>query len=570
MSPALLPDLLRRQANQRPDVPALVSAKCPGLTYRAWCDRSSALGASLAELGVGSGDRVALIGGNSRYEDLGVAYMAILLAGAVVVPLSSSAPRNEVQHAIAATNPKLILTCDESFSPAPSWHVTSIERFAAQAPTAARLPLLSPDAPAEQISTSGTTGLPRVVEASHANLSRDFDVEPYLDPEPYYVIHALSPGTNVGQVALRSSLTLGYSVVALDAFDVDLYLDLAATLPMRETILLPAMAARLAADAQARGWSSDAVEAVVVTGAATPPETWRRLAEIFPTAQLINSYSTTEAWPARTVAIVDPGKPESVGRPLDNQAVEIRDEAGRRAAPFDLGTVHLLDRAVTPRRYVNGVPSVTHNGWVATDDLGYVDDEGFLFIVDRKSDVIATGGHTVSTLEVESVLAQHPDVVEAAVVGLPHPTLGSYVAACVIGPPTLKLEEVKRLARDQLAPHACPGVIERRGSLPRGRSGKVSKRTLREQLVAHQGRGRAQPYAEEQALIREIWEEVLDRSMPGVDLSFFALGGDSLSALRVVTRIHEELGDAVEPEALLAASTIAEQAALVIAAREQP
>jgi acyl-CoA synthetase (AMP-forming)/AMP-acid ligase II len=511
---------------------------------------------------VAPGERVALIGRNAVYDDVAVAYVAILLAGASVVPLSSTQPRFELDRAVAGAQPSQVIVCDPALDP--GWDARSLAELRSNGAPA--LPVLSPEAPAEVLSTSGTTGLPRLVEATHESLALDFEVEPYREPVPRHFVHALMLGTNIGQVALRSSLTLGWTVVALDTFDLDAYVRLAARLPMRETLLVPAMAATLGAEAGRHGWILPDAERVTVSGAATPAATWRQLAEVFPNAQLINSYTTAEAWPARVLAIVDPARPHSVGRPLDGHGVEVRDEAGLRVPPLARGTIWLSHRAVAPRRYADGSPAMAEAGWVQTDDLGHLDAEGFLYVEDRKSDAIVTGGFTVSTLEVEDALTQHPDVVAAAVVGLPHPILGSAVAAWVSGPPGIDLEDVGRVARERLAAHKVPSVIQWRETLPLTPGGKVAKRVLREELASREPATGTPPRAGVEAVIRTIWEDVLERPVAGVDLPFLALGGDSLSALRVISRIRAELVDDAPTGRLLAAATIAEQAELVVAA----
>jgi acyl-CoA synthetase (AMP-forming)/AMP-acid ligase II/acyl carrier protein len=582
----LLPDLLRRQAEARPDVPALVSGAGAALGYREWWVRARTSAAGLVALGVAPGDRVALIGSNAAYADMGVAYVGALMAGAVVLSLSASQPRPELDDAIDRADPVLVVVCDPLLQATPAWRSVGLADLAVAAPSAPpSLPRLRPGAPAELLNTSGTTGLPRLVEADHGNLASDYDYKPRMEPEPHHFVHALTLGTNVGQVALRSSLTLGYAVVALETFDHEPYVRLAEALPMRETLLVPAMAASLVAEAADRGWTLPAVEVVAVSGAATPPAVWRGLARVFPNCRLINTYTTSEAWPARATCVVDPERIESVGRPLDDQAVEVRDDDGRRVAPFERGTIHLVHRRVSARRYVDGgAPARVHpGGWVETDDLGYLDHEGFLYVEDRKSDVVATGGHTVSTIEVERVLAEHPQVVEAAAFGLPHRVLGAYVAACVVGPAELDLDDVERVARERLAAHKVPRVLWRLDALPRTRSGKVAKRLLREDLdpsaagaswpaarLGSSDRGRvAAAETPAERLVRSIWEQVLERDGIRLDDRFLALGGDSLSALRVVSRIQAELDMEVPVASLLAAPTITDQAAVVAVARAE-
>jgi acyl-CoA synthetase (AMP-forming)/AMP-acid ligase II/acyl carrier protein len=565
----LLPELLWRHAESRPDVVALASGEGTGLTYGEWWERSLALAGALARVGIAPGHRVALVGSNSRYEDMGIAYVGILLSGASVVPLSASQARHELDRAIAHAAPELVVTCEGSAEVTLPWRALSIDWLSAHPADVFEAAALRPDAPAEYLYTSGTTGRARLVEVPHGSMAWDVDTGPDLHTAPYHLVHALTPGTNIGQVTLRLSLTAGHTVVALEGFTLDLFSRLASTLPMQVTVLVPAMAARLAAEGTAQRWVFPAVEAVVVSGAYTPPATWSRLASIFPEAQLLNSYTTTEAWPARIVTQVDPAAPGSVGRPLEGHSAEIRDESGRQVGPFERGTIYLSHRSAVPRRYADGTSDGVRTRWIATDDVGYLDDEDRLFLVDRRSDVIETGGYAVAPQAVEQVLAQHPDVVEVAVLGIPHPTLGSCVAACVIGSEALDVDGLLRMARGFLASHEVPRIIVRRTTLPRTPSGKVAKRVLRKELArqrSFQGRG---PRGKEEALVRTIWEEVLECPVQSVDAAFFAVGGDSLSALSVVARIRDELVAEIPVDRLLAASTIAEQAMLVAESLEQ-
>jgi hypothetical protein len=146
--------------------------------------------------------------------------------------------------------------------------------------------------------------------------------------------------------------------------------------------------------------------------------------------------------------------------------------------------------------------------------------------------------------------------------------LGWQFAACVVAPKTVDIDDVIRVARERLAAHKLPQIVERRESLPRTPNGKVAKRSLRDELVRREARSGADP-DHDQALIQAIWEDILNLTVPGIDQSFFSLGGDSLSALRVVSRIQDELANDVAVDELLAAPTIAEQAAVVAAARPE-
>jgi acyl-coenzyme A synthetase/AMP-(fatty) acid ligase len=214
------------------------------------------------------------------------------------------------------------------------------------------------------------------------------------------------------------------------------------------------------------------------TGAALPPAVAVRLAEAFPAAMIVNYYTSTEAAPAQTTMIVDPERPGSVGRSVDG-ALRIADETGRPVPVGSVGEVWM--RSPHPRHYF-GEPASSRDtfrdGWVRMGDLGRLDVDGYLYVVDRQQDVIKSGAHKVSTLQVEAALHEHPDVVEAAAVGLPHPVLGVVVGVVVASRSPLTLPQVRAFLTGRLAPHELPSALLLVDRLPRNAAGKVRKTAL--------------------------------------------------------------------------------------------
>lgn len=244
--------------------------------------------------------------------------------------------------------------------------------------------------------------------------------------------------------------------------------------------VVPAMAIEmLAAGVQAR----HDLSSVLLLGSAAAPLPARVAGDLcaaFPNATITNYYTSTEAAPAQTVMIYDPERPSSVGRPVSGGAVRIAAADGGALPPGTTGEVWMRSPAATRAYYGDEAATgeVFRGGWVRMGDLGYLDDDGYLYLVDRESDVIKSGAYKVSTIHVEEAVHRHPGVVEAAAFGVPHPTLGKAVAVAVVG--TVAHEELRIFLKDLLAPHELPVRLITLDALPRNNGGKVDKRSLRE------------------------------------------------------------------------------------------
>jgi acyl-CoA synthetase (AMP-forming)/AMP-acid ligase II len=223
---------------------------------------------------------------------------------------------------------------------------------------------------------------------------------------------------------------------------------------------------------------------VVLLGSAAAPlpgTVASKLVKAFPNATIANYYTSTEAAPAQTVMLYDPARPGSVGRALAGGAVRIA--AGGSDAPAEageIGEVWLRSPTVSRTYYGDDESSreVFRGGWIRMGDLGYLDEDGYLYLVDRDGDLVKSGAFKVSTLRVEEALYEHPDVIEAAVVGLPHPSLGTVLAAVVVLREPVPAERLREFLLARLAPHEVPGVVVEAAALPRNAGGKVDKRAL--------------------------------------------------------------------------------------------
>jgi acyl-coenzyme A synthetase/AMP-(fatty) acid ligase len=229
------------------------------------------------------------------------------------------------------------------------------------------------------------------------------------------------------------------------------------------------------------------VQLVGSTAAPLPAPIALKLTQAFPKAAVVNYYTSTEAAPAQTSMIFDPARPDAVGRPAPG-SILITDADGAPAPPGTIGDVWL--RSPHPRRYLGdetASESTFHGDWVRMGDVGRLAD-GYLYLSDRDTDIVKSGAHKVSTLEVEAAIYEHPAVADAAVIGVPHPVLGKQLAAAVVARSPIGLPALRAFLADRLADHQLPTQLIVLESLPRNESGKVSKRELAAQFPTEAGR----------------------------------------------------------------------------------
>ncbi len=458
----------------------------------AWHERSCAVARGLVSRGVRHGDRVGLVFGGADWVDFAVAFVAVTAAGATAVPISASLP--------GARAAELFGHCGATVVLRPS----DLEESAHGA-----LPLVAPDDLAQIIYTSGTTGTPKGVFASHANLTHGLGRLAHSR----HVVHAFPLGTNAAQTMLVTSLVARPTFVVASSFDPAGFAGLVRRYAATSVFVVPTMASALLPHAG----ELKSVELVASSAASLPPAVALRLSSALPDATILNSYTSTEAAPAFVSMVFDPARPTALGRSPD---VKVD------------GDGYVWLRSPHARGYLGEAPFA--GGWVRTGDVGFLDADGYLHLLDRASDVVKVAGHRVSTIRVENALHEHPAVAEATVVGLPHPTMGTVLTASVVlrAPAAVDL---RAFLAARLAPHEIPVRIDVANALPRNEMGKVLKGRL--------------------AALASVWQALIGVSSVGPGDNFFALGGDSLSA----TRLAERTG--IPLETVFASPTLADMAA---------
>jgi long-chain acyl-CoA synthetase len=496
--PPNLAALLAQAVTQQPQREALVCGQ-RRLNWLAVNAQAQRVAGALQALGVAPGDRVALLLGN----DIEFVLMTLgaTLAGAIVVPLNTREQAPGVQYISDHCGAKVLV------------HETSLAHLLPQAADMPSLqsrsfaallasgaaPALTAHAAMEDdvaaiLYTSGTTGRPKGAMLTHLGIIHSATV--YRDAFNLGCndrIAAVVPlGHVTGLVALlTAALLCAATLVVVTSFKAADFLPLAARERITFTVMVPAMYSLCLMQPDFAKHDLSAWRVGAFGGAPMAPAVIDELALRLPTLSLSNCYGATETTSPVTImpAAMTRAHLASVGLAVPGAEIVVVDDAGRECARGESGEIWLRGAMVVPGYWNN--PQATADSFSAgfwhSGDLGVMDAEGFLYVQDRKKDMLNRGGYKVFSVEVESVLAEHPDVLEAAVVGKPCPVLGERVHAFVSGKEgrTPDASQLREFCATRLADYKVPESLTIVSTpLPRNANGKLLKRQLREQLLA--------------------------------------------------------------------------------------
>ncbi|MFI6822837.1 AMP-binding protein [Micromonospora sp. NPDC050187] len=481
-----VPELLSWRCDVHPDRVAVEVHGVAALTFAEWESGATAVARSLLRRGIRPGDRVGLVFGPRDWTEYAVAYCGVLRAGAVAVPLSDRLAAGQLDHALTHCAAGALVHGGDTAAPAPAGvPVWTVAELRAERGDEVELPTVRPADLAQILYTSGTTGRPKGVGASHANLTVGAPSHPRRLALAHSgrFLHAFAIGTNAGQTMLFNALTAKPTALTLPRFTPLRFARLIETAGVGTVFVVPSIAIELLDSGALRDRDLSGVHLVGSTAAALPPPVAARLAAALPAATIVNYYTSTEAAPAQTTMIYDPARRDAVGRPVGGQLM-IADTNGDPLPVGATGDVWL--RAPHPRAYYRDDTAnraTFRDGWVRMGDVGRLDADGYLYLTDRHQDVIKSGAFKISSLEVEAALHEHPGVTGAAVVGVPHPVLGSAVAAVLVprpgaDPDELSLAALRGFLADRLADYQLPSRVLLVDELPRNEGGKVLKRHL--------------------------------------------------------------------------------------------
>ncbi|WP_329109758.1 AMP-binding protein [Micromonospora sp. NBC_01699] len=518
------------------------------LTFGHWRTRADAVGHGLIHRGVRPGDRIGLHFDGLDWVSFAVAYAAVTSVGAVAVPLPERGTPTQLRDLLEWCGASGVIHGGDTVAPRAGWAATVDELDLGPAGPV-HVPVEPTDL-AQILFTSGTTGRPKAVAASHANLTFGLLPHPRRRPLAHsrHFLHAFPLGTNAAQTMLMQTIAAQPAALVLPGFDPNRFAALVAAYRVGTLFVVPAMAIELLNSGAADRHDLSSVLLLASTAAPLPGPVARALCVALPAATIVNNYTSTEAAPAHTTVVFDPDRPAALGRPAAGAELVIGDPDGVRLPPGTVGEVHLRADTV-PRSYYrdpDASAAVFRDGWVRMGDLGYLDDDGYLHLVDRDSDVVKSGAFKVSTPHVEATLHEHPAVADAAVVGVPHPTMGTMLAAAVVARTPVDPAELRAFLAERLAPHERPTRLLLVDTLPRNDGGKLRKPELRDLFTARADPAhRPPPVTPAEVRLGALWARVLSTSGVGRNDDFFALGGDSLRATQLATLAGESFGVAV-------------------------
>jgi long-chain acyl-CoA synthetase len=439
------------------------------LTYDDLELRARRAAARLQGLGVEAGDRVALKLPNG--PDFAAAWFGALQLGAIVVPLNVLLAQREIEERMRISGATLLV--DDA-----ALLESDLEPLGGVSER-------SPADPAVILFTSGTSGRAKGAVLTHGGI--DFAARAAasaLALTPADVVLGVAPFSHVlGQsTGLVGSLSVGASVAVVERFDADETLRFMTGTGTTILLGVPAMSIALCQAAQSVA-ELPPLRIGHLGGAPVPLEVARTFEATFD-AEVYEGYGLTElSGIATTYVQGQPRKPGSVGMPLHGTDMRIVDAEGAELPAGEPGEVEFRGPSVIPGYWNDAqetAAALTPDGWLATGDIGYVDEDGYLFLVDRKKDVIIRGGYNVYPREVEEVLYGHPDVLEAAVVGIEHPELGEEVGALVVPRPgrAPHADVIRDYVRERVAAYKYPRHVVLVESLPKGPTGKILKREI--------------------------------------------------------------------------------------------
>ena len=506
----VLPELIGRAVRARPDHPALAFGDAC-LTHAQLDVRAARLATGLAELGVSSGDRVALLLHN------GFEFVESLLAchklGACAVPVNFRLAAEEIEFILEDAGAVGVISGGEladassllatqvrsvefhlAVAGAPPGAVAYEQVVADSPPRADQSPLLEDDL-ALLCYTSGTTGRPKGAMLSHRNLvastlswiheMRASADDVWLSGQPMFHIGGIN--------GLLPFLVLGATCVITPTtgFDADNALALLARHDVTMCIFVPTQWDAICANPRVAGTDVSRLRAAMWSASPASLATLERMTETFPNADIVSAYGQTEMAGATTLLKGPDAKRKmgSVGLPMLGTELRLVDDQLRDVGAGGVGEVVYRGPTVLAGYWRDDPASdeAFTGGWFHSGDLATRDDEGYLRLVDRKKDLIISGGENIYPAEVERALLEHPSVREVAVVGVPHPRWVETPLAFVVPAGDARVVDADLLAhlRNRVASYKKPSAIVVVETLPRNAAGKVLKRQLRE---AHQDR----------------------------------------------------------------------------------
>ncbi|MGW1675375.1 long-chain-fatty-acid--CoA ligase [Streptomyces sp. NPDC002324] len=482
-------------------------------TFDSLHERVARFAGALKAVGVEAGDRVAILSLNSdRYIEY---LFAVPWAGGVLNPVNIRWSPAEIAYSLDDSGSAVLLV-DDMFAkmlpalrgrstalrtvihcgdgPTPDGALSYEELLAAAEPVAdARR---SGDDLAGVFYTGGTTGRPKGVMLSHSNLVSAglgglVSGTLFRHGEQPRVLHAAPMFHLADFMLLVMTNIFGGTNVTMPAFDPQQTIAAIEKYRITETLLVPTMIQMLVSQPGIADADLGSLRTVLYGASPMPDALLVRAKQALPHTDFVQAYGMTESSGLGTILSAadhgDPVRRRSGGRPSVSSEIVIVGPDGAELPAGEVGEITVRGSQVM-RGYWNKpeeTTAVLRDGWLHTGDAGYMDDEGYVFIVDRLKDMIISGGENVYSAEVENAVSRHPAVAVCAVIGIPDERWGERVHAVVVRKPgaTVTADEIRATAHELIAGYKCPRSVEFADSLPVSGAGKILKRELRDRAV---------------------------------------------------------------------------------------
>lgn len=495
--------LLTQQAQHYGDKPALIFKETT-LSFSQLRNQSLVIAKGLKQWGLKKGSCLGIYLPNCPHYVL--SYLAGFCSGATIIPLDFQLKADEIQSCFSHSQTEYVI-----YSPRPdlNWgeikkslpHVKKWISIDAKHAEPGDLiwesfqdegdfyPVSVDDHdPALIMYTSGTTGTPKGILLNYRHLDGSPEaMHHFVDLSDRDIKLCPIPLSHIGGfVYIQNCLVFGITLILMERFHPLDFLRYIEQYRVTCFHIVPAMYTAILTLKHIEKFDLSSLRWVVVFGAPSSPEILERFHRFCPNAKLLNGWGMTETCPPNTVTPLSEPKIESVGKPAPNCEIAIVDDDDTLLPQGQVGEIVIRGWVVMQEYYKD--PQLTaqskRNGWFHTGDLGRFDEQGFLYIVGRKKEMIKVGGQIVFAPEVESALYKHEEIAEVAVLGVPDLLRGETIMACVVlrEGSQLNAEDIRYFAREHLAHFKVPSSVEIYKELPKNRTGKIDKEQLKGSL----------------------------------------------------------------------------------------
>lgn len=506
--PHTLTDMLKDTKEAFPDKEALVAGD-ERLTYTQLWDQAERIAGNLSSLyGIQKGDRVAVLLANSI--EFALLVFACARVGAILVTLNTRLQETELAYMLNHSGAKLLVVDYEFVSKVEklrdSFSIDAVQHFFLIGKTETNrkdyFPFeilqqksevpdisVSQDDPLFIMYTSGTTGVPKGAIGSHLGaihsvVSYNLVLKSAAHTRTLIAVPLFHVTGLIGQ--LLHMVYVGGTSVLVRRYKTEEYIRLVSEENITFLFNVPSIYVMMLSHPRFQEYTYYSVNCIAYGGAPMSEETIARLRRVFKGAYLHNAYGATETTSPTTIMPQEyaDSKLNSIGLPVPVAELKIVDEAGMTCPTGEVGQLLIKGPMVISGYWDNEEANETsfRDGYWCSGDLARIDEDGFVYIMDRMKDMINRGGEKIYSIEVENTLYNHPNILEAAVIGVPDHVYGEILKAYVIAKAQANLgeEEVKQFVRERLADYKVPAIVEFVTELPRNPGGKVMKAKLKE------------------------------------------------------------------------------------------